>query len=63
MSTAKQVERLLEAAGFKLERDNRHRVYKRGADTITVARSPRSGDNQVAWVQQEIRRRDRARAA
>jgi hypothetical protein len=60
MSTEKQVDRMLRDAGFELARDNRHRVYKRGADTITVARSPRSGENQVAWVRQEIRRRERA---
>ncbi len=53
---------MLEAAGFVLARKNRHLVYKRGSDTITIARTPRS-DNQAAWVRQEIARRDRAKAA
>lgn len=53
---------MLAAAGFVLARKNRHWVYKRGSDTITVARTPRSGENQIAWVRQEIARRDRAAA-
>lgn len=63
MKIDRTVASMLAAAGFVLARKNRHWVYKRGSDTITVARTPRSGDNQIAWVRQEIARRDRAQAA
>lgn len=64
MKVAREVATLLEEAGYKLSRCNKHFVYKNGADTIVVSASPRSDTgNQVSWIRQEIARRQRARKA
>lgn len=59
MKLDRQVASMLKRAGFVLARKNRHYVYKRGRQTVTVAISPRSGENVLEWVRQDIARCDR----
>lgn len=59
---SRRIVSLLTSAGFVLVRRSKHFVWRRGASRIVVSGSPRSGENQEAWVRQEIARCDRAEA-